>query len=325
MRRREFIAGLGSAATWPVIAGAQQPSIRRIGALMPFAGNAPEEVRRIAAFREGLQQFGWVEGRNIQIEYRWTPQVDRLEASAKELVALAPELIVVQSDAATAALRRETWSIPIVFTSVGDPIAGGFIQSLARPGGNATGFTNFEASIGGKWLEILKEVAPRTTRALAILQQETPANANFLRATEEAAPALNVVVTAAGVHNAAEIESAIDAFPAEGGGLIVMPNAVTTVNRKVIFSLVGRHRLAAVYPFRFFVQEGGLVSYGIDQAEGFRRAGEYIDRILKGEKPADLPTQAINKFELAINLKTAKALGLDVPPTLLARADEVIE
>jgi putative ABC transport system substrate-binding protein len=249
-----------------------------------------------------------------------------MEAMAKELVALAPDVIVVQSDPAVAALRRETRSIPIIFVTVGDPIGGGFIESLARPGGNATGFTNFEPTIGGKWLELLTEIAPGITRALVILHKETPANANFLRAAEAAAPALNVAVTAAGVHDAAEIEAAVNAFgPERGGGMVVMPHPVTASNRDVIFGLAARHRLPAVYPFRFFAQAGGLVAYGIDQVDHFRRAGSYIDRILKGEPPSELPTQASTRFELAVNLKTAKALGITVPPLLLARADEVIE
>jgi putative ABC transport system substrate-binding protein len=293
---------------------------------MPVPENDTQGKERVVALREGLQKLGWVEGRNIQIDYRWAPQADQLQTVAKELVSRTPELILVQSDPATAAVRRETWTIPIVFVSVGDPIGGGFIQSMARPSANATGFTNFEPSIGGKWLELLKEAAPEVKRVLVILQTETPANAAFLRAAEAAAPTLQATLIAPSVHNAAEIEAAVNSFATEPlGGLIVMPHPVTSSNRNVIFGLAARHRLPAVYPFRYFAQGGGLISYGIDQVDHFRRAVVYIDRILKGEKPGDLPTQASTKFELAVNLKTAKALGITIPPTLLARADEVIE
>jgi ABC-type uncharacterized transport system substrate-binding protein len=327
MRKREFIALVGGAVSWPLLAGAQQSDrMRRIGVLVTYAETDPEGLPRLAALREGLQQFGWIEGRNIHFEFRRATQLDRIQPLAKELVALAPELIVVQSDPATAALRRETQTIPILFLSVGDPIGGGFIESLSRPGGNATGFTNFEPSIGGKWLELLKEAAPGVSRALVILHKETAANMSFLSAALAAASTSQIEVTAAGVHNAAEIEVAVNSFAANpGGGLVVMPHPVTLVNRNVITALAALHRLPAVYPFRFWAQEGGLVSYGIDQVEHFRRVGAYIDRVLKGAKPADLPTQASTRFELAVNLKTAKALGLTMPPSLLACADEVIE
>jgi putative ABC transport system substrate-binding protein len=327
MQRREFIGLIGGAAAWPAAATAQQSDrMRRIGLLVTYAETDPEGLPRLAALREGLQQFGWIEGRNIHFEFRRATQLDQMQPLAKELVALAPELIVVQSDPATAALRRETRTIPILFVSVGDPIGGGFIESLSRPGGNATGFTNFEPSIGGKWLELLKEAAPGVTRALVILHKETAANAAFLSAASAAAPTLQIEVIAAAVHNAAEVEVAINSFAADpGGGLVVMPHPVTLVSRDVIIGLAARHRLPAVYPFRFWVKGGGLVSYGIDQVDHFRRIGAYIDRILKGAKPADLPTQASIRFELAVNLKTAMALGLTVPPSLLARADEVIE
>jgi putative tryptophan/tyrosine transport system substrate-binding protein len=328
MQRRAFITLLGAtAATWPLAVRAQQPErIRRIGVLMPGQENDPQSKARLAALREGMQKLGWIEGRNIQIDYRWAPQGDQLQTAAKELVSFAPELILVQSDPATAALRRETSTIPIVFVTVGDPIGGGFIQSMARPAGNATGFANFETSIGGKWLELLKEVAPGVKRALVILQTETPANASFLRAAEAAAPTLQVTLTAPSVHNATEIEAAVNTFAAEPlGGLLVMPHPVTASNRNVILGLAARYRLPAVYPFRYFAQGGGLVSYGVDQVDQFRRAADYINRILKGEKPGDLPTQAATKFELVVNLKTAKELGLTVPPALLTSADEVIE
>jgi putative ABC transport system substrate-binding protein len=328
MKRREFITLFGgTVATWPLAARAQQPErMRRIGVLMPTSEKDAEGTKRLVALREGLQKFGWVESRNIQIDYRWALEGDQLRTATKELVALAPELILVQSDPATAALRRQTWTIPIVFVSVGDPIGGGFIQSMARPGGNATGFTNFEPSFGGKWLELLKEVAPEVKRALVILQAETPANAPFLRAAEAAAPTLQVTLTASSVRNATDVEAAVSTFAAEPlGGLLVMPHQVTVSNRNAILSLAARYRLPAVYPFRYFAQGGGLVSYGIDQVDHFRRAADYINRILKGEKPGDLPAQASTKFELVVNLKTAKSLGIDLPPALLARADEVIE
>ena len=327
MRRRDFITLISAAAALPMSARAQQSDrMRRIGVLVTYAETDPEGLPRLAALREGLQQFGWIEGRNILFEFRRAPQLDQMEPLAKELVALAPELIVVQSDPATAALRRETRTIPILFVSVGDPIAGGFIESLSRPGGNATGFTNFEPTIGGKWLELLKEAAPAVTRALVIMHKETAAHAAFLSAASAAAPTLKIEVIAAGVHNAAEVEAAVNSFAADpGGGLVVMPHPVTLVSRDVIISLSARHRLPAVYPFRFWAKAGGLLSYGIDQVDHFRRVGAYIDRVLKGTKPAELPTQASTKFELAVNLKTAKTLGLTVPPSLLSRADEVIE
>jgi putative ABC transport system substrate-binding protein len=328
MQRRDFLGVVaGSVAAWPLAARAQQPErMRHIGVLMPVQENDAQSKQRLDALREGLQKLGWSEGRNIRIDYRWAPQGDQLQTAAKELVSLAPELILVQSDPATAALRRETSTIPIVFVTVGDPIGGGFVQSMARPAGNTTGFTNFEPSIGGKWLELLKEVAPGVKRTLVILQTETPANAAFLRAAEAAAPTLQVTLAAPSVHNATEIEAAVNGFAAESsGGLLVMPHPVTVSNRNAIVGLAVRHRLPAVYPFRFFAQGGGLVSYGIDQNDHFRRAADYISRILKGEKPGGLPTQASTKFELAVNLKTAKSLGLEIPPGLLARADEVIE
>jgi putative ABC transport system substrate-binding protein len=327
MRRREFITLVGGAASWPLSARAQQPDrMRRIGLLLPYAETDPEGLPRIGALREGLQQFGWIEGRNIHFEIRWAPQIDRMQASAKELVAFAPDLIVVQSSPATAVLRRETQTIPILFVSAGDPIGGGIIESLSRPGGNATGFTNFEPSIGGKWLELLKEIAPSVSRALVILHKETAANVAFLSAALAAGAILQIEVVAAGVHNAAEIEVAVNSFAADpAGGLVVMPHPVTVGHRNVIIALAAQHRLPAIYPFRYLAQGGGLVSYGIDQVDHFRRVGAYIDRILKGAKPADLPTQASTKFELAVNLKTAMALGLTVPLSLLARADEVIE
>jgi putative ABC transport system substrate-binding protein len=249
-----------------------------------------------------------------------------MAALSREMVALEPEVILVQSNPGVAALRKVTSTIPIVFVSVADPVESGFVESLAHPGGNITGFSNFEASMGGKWLEALKQIAPRVTRVLALLHAETAANAGLLRAAQWAAPSLGVTLTAASVHNASEIETAVMTLSTEVNcGLIVMPHPVTTANRELILKIAAQFRLPAVYPFRYYVKEGGLMSYGIDTIDMFRRAATYVDRILRGAKPRELPVQAPSKFEMAINLKTAKALGLDVPVHLQQLADEVIE
>jgi putative ABC transport system substrate-binding protein len=329
MRRREFITLLGgAAAAWPLAARAQQSGrVRRIGALMGIAENDPESQARITAFLQRLQELGWTEGRNVRIDYRFAGgDTRRMRAYAAELVGLAPDVILVQSNDGLAALRQETRTVPIVFAVVADPVGSGFVESLARPGGNITGFTIFEPSLGGKWLQALKEIAPGVTRVAAILHPETTANVGFLRAAEAAAPSFGMTLTAEGVHDAAEIERAVTAFAAEpNGGLVVLPHPVTAAHRDLIIGLAARHRLPAVYAFRFFATAGGLMAYGNDSVDLFRRAAAYVDRILKGEKPGELPVQAPIKFELFINLKTAKALGLEVPPTLLGRADEVIE
>jgi putative ABC transport system substrate-binding protein len=329
MRRRDFITLLGgTVATWPLAARAQQPErMRRIGVLIGASDNDPETKRRIAGLVDGLGKLGWIEGRNIQFEYRITVDVARMRAYAAEIVDLAPDVIVAHSNPFLANLRQVNRTIPTVFAQVADPVASGFVESLARPGGNLTGFSNFEAEIGGKWLELLKEVAPRITRCLVLLHQETAANVAFLRAAETAAPSLQVKVAAAGVHNGAEIEQAIVAFAQEpDGGVIVMPHPVMGPSRDLIAALAARHRLPSMFPFRFWMAtNGGLMSYGVDVVDLFRRSAVYVDRILRGVKPSDLPVQNPTKYELAINLKTAKALGLVVPPSLLARADEVIE
>ena len=329
MRRRDFLGVLGGmATTWPLAASAQRGErARRIGVLMGASDNDPETKRRIAGLVEGLGKLGWIEGRNIQFEYRITVDVARMRGYATEIVDLAPDVIVVQSNPFLANLRQVNRTIPAVFAQVADPVSSGFVESLARPGGNLTGFSNFEAEIGGKWLGLLKEAAPRITRCLVLLHQETAANVAFLRAAEAAAPSLQVRVTAAGVHNAAEIEQAIVAFAQEpDGGVIVMPHTVIGPSRDLIAALAARHRLPSMFPFRFWMAaNGGLMSYGVDVVDLFRRSAVYVDRILRGVKPSDLPVQNPTKYELVINLRTARTLGLTVPPTLLAFADEVIE
>ena len=330
MNRRRFITLLGgAAAAWPLAARAQQPErMRHIGVLMGVADDA-ETKSWVAAFRKRLDELGWKVGSNLQIEERWTagdPEQNRVFAS--ELLAMKPDAIFAFSSVAVAALRQESRTVPIVFTAISDPVGSGFVESLARPGGNATGFTNFVPTMAAKWLEVLKEIAPQVQRAVLLFNPQTaPYVAQYYqRPFEAAAPSFGVQATAAVVHQTGEIEAAIaDMVREPGGGLVVPPDNFSYVHRELIFALAARHRLPAVYPFRFMAREGGLISYGVDLGETFPRAAEYIDRILKGTKPADLPVQAPTKFELAINVKTARALGLDVSPTLLARADEVIE
>ncbi len=328
MKRREFLGVMGgAAAAWPVAVRAQQPArMRRIGILLTIAESDPEAHNRIGPFQQGLQELGWIEGHNIKIDYRFTSGLaDRLQAQATELVASAPDVILVNSTPATTALHQATRTIPIVFAQIIDPIAAGVVESLAKPGGNVTGFTSFEFAIAGKWLELLKEVAPNLAHVTVLL---TPGVTymGLLRVAEKTAKQLGVRLASSNVADAAQIELAIAASAREpNGGLIVLPTPLTTVHRDVIVTLAARHRLAAVYPFRYFVTDGGLISYGVYLPELYRRSASYVDRILKGENPANLPVQAPTKFELFINLKTAKALGLTVPPTLLALADEVIE
>ena len=331
MRRRDFFGLVGGATAWPLTARAQPQAARRIGVLSAISESDPEEKPRRIAFQQGLEQLGWATGRNLHIDFRWNNRGDvtvseEMLALAKEMVALEPEVILVQSNPGVAAIRQVTSTIPIVFVSVADPVESGFVESLARPGGNITGFSNFEASMGGKWLEALKQIAPRVTRVVAVLQIETAANAGFLRTAQSAASSLGVTLTAASVHNAAEIETALTALSAQSNcGLIVMPHPVTVTHREVILKLATRYRLPAVYAFRYHVAEGGLMSYGIDIVDLYRRAATYVDRILRGVKPRELPVQAPSKFEMVINLKTAKTLGLDVPLHLQQLADEVIE
>jgi putative ABC transport system substrate-binding protein len=328
MKRREFITLLGgAAAAWPLAASAQQlERMRRIGVLMGTAENDPEAPQRVAAFRDALAKLGWSEGRNVAIDFRWAAgDPVRMRALAKELIGATPDIVVAESTPATAALRQESSTTPIVFFAVANPVGSGFVASLPRPGRNITGFTNFEPAMGGKWLELLKEIAPRVLRVAAIFNPRTHSG-QYWQSMESAAPTFAVELAKSPVHEAGEIERAVKALADQPyGSLIVMPDAFTLAHRDLIVALSARHRLPSIYPFRVFPRTGGLISYGNDLVEGYRNAASYVDRILKGEKPADLPVQAPTKYELVINLKTAKALGLDVPPTLLARADEVIE
>ena len=331
MRRREFITLLGgAAAAWPLAARAQQSErMRLIGVLMAYAESDPEGQAWVAVFRGGLQKLGWAEGRNIRIETRWAPpeNAGSRERFAKELVALQPELILSHTTPTTSALLRETRTIPIVFANVSDPIGSGFVATLSRPGGNVTGFTTIEASLGGKWLELLKEIAPHVNRVAFLFNPETATYAEYyLNLFKAAGATFAVKATTAPVRDKSEVESAIATLAGEpNGGLIVMPDSFPIAHRVEITSLAARYRLPAVYPFRFFADIGGLLAYGVDLSDNFRRAASYADRILKGEKPGELPVQGPAKFEFVINLKTAKALGLTVPDNLLARADEVIE
>jgi putative ABC transport system substrate-binding protein len=330
MRRREFITLIGGAAAWPLAARAQQPSrIRRVGVLIPYAESDAEAQTQVTAFREALDQFGWHDGNNLRVDYRWTGgDVGRIRTFAKELIALQPDVILGRSTAVTRVLLQETRTIPIVFVVVSDPVGDGLVDSMARPGGNVTGFTNVEASLGGKWLELLRDISPRISRVAVMFDPKTAAGggAYYMRLVKEAAASLAVNVAATPVQDGADIERAIEVFTREAdGALIVTPDVTTTIHRAVIIAAAAQHRLPAVYPFRYVAAEGGLASYGVDVVDLYRRATGYVDRILKGEKPSDLPVQAPTRFELVINLKTAKTLGLTVPPTLIARADEVIE
>jgi putative ABC transport system substrate-binding protein len=328
VRRREFITLLGGAAAWPLAAHGQQGGqMRRIGVLTPFAAGDPEGHGRLTAFAQGLQQLGWTIGRNIRIDYRWGDgKADTMRKYAAELVALAPEVIVSDSSAATAPLLEATRAIPIVFGVVADPVGAGYVETLARPGGNATGFTPFEYSVAGKWLELLKEMAPQVTRAVVLRDSTIAAGPGQFGAMQALASSLGVELRPVNVRDADEIERSVTAF-AQGSnsGIIVTGSAAAAAKRDLIVALAARLRLPAVYNNRLYVEVGGLICYGTDFHDQFRRVAGYVDRILKGEKPADLPVQAPTKYELVINLKTAKALELMVPDTLLARADEVIE
>jgi len=328
--RRHFITLLGgAAAAWPLAARAQQNErIRRIGVLIANAESDPEGQARVAALRQDLQRLGWTEGRNIRIDYRWgVGDPDRARDYAAELVALAPDVIVANGTLASTALQRATRSIPVVFVVVIDPVGSGLVQSLAHPGGNITGFATFEPEIGGKWLELLTEISPGLTRVAGILDPAFLGFATVWREIESIAPRFGLGVTKV-VHRdpGDDIEAAVAAFAQDaGGGLIVLPTPANNMSRERIISLAVRHRLPAVYPFRLYATDGGLMSYGFDSFDLFRRGASYVDRILKGEKPADLPVQAPTKYELVINLKTANALGIEVPLQLQQRADEVIE
>jgi putative ABC transport system substrate-binding protein len=329
--RRKFIAALGGAAAigWPHDAVAQQSDkMRLIGVLMGGYESADAEGQTyFAAFLDALQGLGWIAGRNVRMEVRWLgDDAERVKAAAAELVAMAPEVIFCASTPVVAVTSRLTRTIPIVFAQVADPVSVGFVTSMARPGGNITGFSLYEPTIGGKWLEVLKEIAPRVSRVAVMILPEFASYVAMVHAAEAAATPLSVKVNAAGVHNAHEIEQAITTFASDAdGGLIVTPSAITNGNHGLIAELAARHRLPGIYPYRYYVSSGGLVSYGANLTTEYHRAASYVDRILKGEKPGDLPIQQPTKFELVINLKTAKALSLTIPQTLLATADELIE
>jgi putative ABC transport system substrate-binding protein len=329
MRRREFITLLGgAAAVWPLAARAQQGErMRRIGVLMNIAADDPEASARVAAFAQGLADLGWIIGRNLRIDYRWgAADAERIRKDAAELVSLTPDVILSSGTPSVAALQQATRSVPIVFAQVVDPVGGGFVESLARPGGNMTGFSVYEYSLSGKWLELLKEIAPRVTRAAILRDLALASGSGQLGAIQSVAPSLGVELSPLGVGDTGAIERALTAFGrSSNGGLIVTASSLAIVHRELIITLAARHRLPAVYFQRSFVASGGLISYGPDSVDPFRRAAGYVDRILKGEKPADLPVQTPTKYELVINLKTAKTLGLDMPSSVLARADEVIE
>jgi putative ABC transport system substrate-binding protein len=327
VKRRDFITLLGGAAAWPLAARAQQPEQRRrIAVLMPFAADEPESLARIGAFLQGLQALGWTEGRNVRIEYRWaTNDADRRKAAA-DLVALAPDIILANGASTLGPLLQVTRTLPIVFVQLTDPVGAGLVASLARPGGNATGFTTYEYSLSGKWLELLKEMVPAVTRTLVLRDPSIASGIGQFAAIQAVAPLLKIDIISADVREASEIEHAISTFSDQpNGGLIVLTGVPAIIHHKLIIALAARHRLPAVYPFRMIASDGGLCSYGPDSIEPFRSAAGYVDRILKGEKPGDLPVQAPTKLELVLNLKTAKALGLDIPASVLARADEVIE
>jgi len=329
MTRREFITLLGgAAAAWPLTARAQQrEQMRRIGVLMNLTADDAEGQGRLAAFMQGLQEAGWSVGRNVRVDLRWgggDPELYRSHAA--ELVALAPDVFLAAGAIVARALQRATRTIPIVFANAVDPVGMGFVASLARPGGNATGFTIFEFSMGGKWLELLKQIAPGITRAAVLRDASLASGAGEFGAVQTVAPSFGVELHPVDVRDADEMDRAITAFASESnGGLIVTQNATAILHRKLIIALAARHRLPAIYAYSSFVTDGGLISYGPDSMDGYRRAASYVDRILNGAKPADLPVQAPVKYETVINLKTARALGLDVPPMVLARADEVIE
>jgi putative tryptophan/tyrosine transport system substrate-binding protein len=328
MRRREFIKVVaGSAVTWPLAARAQQSErVRRIGLLAGLAEDDPEQIARTAAFRQGLAALGWVEGRNARVDFRFAASGAQLQALARELASLQPDVIVAIGTGMVAAVQRETSTIPIVFVGVSDPIGSGFVKSLARPGGNLTGQMSYEESIVGKWLSMLKEIAPDVMRAALIGNPKTGPFDYFLRAGQIEAPSLAITLVPGVVETDLDIQRAIESIASTpNGSILVIADATTAAHRNVIIGLAAQHRLPAVYPFRIFVTDGGLMSYAVDIVDLVRKSASYVDRILRGEKPAELPVQAPTKYETVLNLKTAKALGLTVPSSLLVRADEVIE
>jgi ABC-type uncharacterized transport system substrate-binding protein len=328
MKRREFIALLGGATAWPVAARAQQPErMRRVGMLSNTAADALGQSG-VTTFQQALEQFGWSDARNVHFDVRWGENdSERDRKYAAELLALGPDVILASGTPAVTALQKATRTVPIVFVRVSDPVGAGIVDSLARPGGNATGFMNFEYSISGKWLELLKQIAPRVTRAIVLRDPANPAGTAEFGALQTAAPSLGIELRPADTRDPSGIERAIAAFAASasGGGMIVTPSATVSGNRELIVALASRHKLPAVYPYRYMVTSGGLIAYGPDPIDQYRRAAGYVDRILHGEKAADLPVQAPTKFSLIVNLKAAKALGLTIPSGLLASADEVIE
>jgi putative ABC transport system substrate-binding protein len=328
IRRREFIAGFGStAAVWPLAARAQQRDrVRRIGVLVGGDENDPVQKTFVSAFTQALADLGWTDGRNLRMDLRWYgDDINRVRALAQELVGRQPDIILTGTTPATVAVQRETRTIPIVFATVADPVASGIVPGLSQPGGNITGFANFEGSLGGKWLELLSEIAPALKRAAIMFNPDTHSPVH-MPSLETAARSLKVVPIIAPVHSDVEIETAIIGLGREpGGGLVVMPDIFTLVHRATIISVAARNKLPAVYSFSESAREGGLLSYGFDQVDIWRRAASYVDRILRGAKPGDLPVQLPTKFEMVVNLKTAKALGLAVPPSIMLRADEVIE
>jgi ABC-type uncharacterized transport system substrate-binding protein len=326
-KRRDFITLLGGAAAWPVAARAQEARTRRIGVLWPLPADHPDAQARHAAFLQALRQLGWTEGGNVQIEARWAAgDVAITRKQAAELAALTPDVILASGSAGAAAILQATRSVPVVFVVVPDPVGSGFVESLAEPGGNATGFMMFEYDLSAKWLELLKEIAPTVTRAAVLRDAALTAGIGQFAVIQSVARSVGIDVKAINLSDAARLESSVEAFArAPNGGLILTASALSAVHRDLIISLAAKYRLPATYQERSYAAAGGLVSYGSNFLDQFRRAAGYVDRILKGEKPGDLPVQAPTKYELVVNLKTAKALGLEVPPTLLARADEVIE
>jgi ABC-type uncharacterized transport system substrate-binding protein len=328
LRRRQFITLLGGAAAWPLAARAQQlHGVPRIGVLIPAASDDQEYQARLGAFLQGLRQLGWIDGRSVRIDTRWGGgDADLVREYAAELVGLGPDVVMAFASFAVSSLRQATHTVPIVFTLVADPVGAGYVDSLARPGGNVTGFTGYEYALSGKWLELLKEIAPRVSRVAVLREPAVAAGPAQFAAIQAVAPPLGVELRPIDLRNAGEIERAITAFAmSSNGGLIATGSEWATIHRELIIALAAQHRLPAVYYSRYYVAGGGLVSYGPDFLDQCGRAASYVDRILKGEKASDLPVQAPTKYELVINLKTAKALGIDVPTTLLARADEVIE
>ena len=328
MKRREFITLLGgAAAAWPLAAQAQAERVRRVGVLQNFAADDAEGQVRLTAFGQGLQQLGWTVGRNLRIDYGWSVgDAEHIRKSMADIVALSPDIILAAGGRNMTVLQQANRTIPVVFVTISDPVSGGFVESMSHPGGNATGFSILEWSMTGKWLELLKQLVPQMTRVAVLRDPANPGGTGQLGAIQGVAPTLGVAVTPVGIRDAVEIERGLMDFArSPNGGLIVTSSILTEVHRDLIIALAGRHRLPAIYSARYLVVAGGLLSYGPDLVDQYRLAAGYVDRILKGEKPADLPVQAPTKFELVINLKTAKALGLDVPPSLLATADEVIE